>query len=217
MKKIVALVLSLVMVLGLATTAFAAEDKYDLYKADATMAAALKAETPAGTVTFSEVPAKVNKDGTGNVAYIKVDTVGAYTFDGFATKNAAPTVESYAVCEAGKTTVLYYIDIDTTAAEANFYYSASVTAFNSFSAYNKCGCVTETPAADAVYFKTAAGDVYLAGKAGTGTNYLLDGKVVSAAAAKTVVDHTFIYNNYVYDATLKTNVPTSAPCTIYPL
>ena len=131
MKKIVALVLSLVMVLGLATTAFAADDKYDLYLADAGMAADMLDADPDtdgyDDLTIDEVAAKTNKDGSGNVAYLKVGTM-------YATKTTAPTVASYAVCEAGKTTVLYYVDITTATSDDFFKYTAAVTAFNNFSA-----------------------------------------------------------------------------------
>ena len=67
MKKIVALVLSLVMVLGLATTAFGAEDlagKYDLYNADGVL------QKTAITVSYTEA---ADVDGAGNIAYYKLE------------------------------------------------------------------------------------------------------------------------------------------------
>ena len=220
MKKIVALVLSLVMVLGLATTAFAAADTYDLYLADDEMAAAMALgvvkAAAAGmdvkdSVTIDDVAAKVNKDGSGNVAYVKV---GAQ----YGVKTTTPTVKSYAVCEADKTAVLYYVDIITTATAPEYFsYSMAVTAFNNFGM--KCGQVdnvNNTIDASKDYFLYPVdGKVYLAGDA-TGTtasNFLLDGAVVSGATGYAVIDHAFTANNFKYDAATKTNVPTSAICT----
>ncbi len=218
MKKIVALVLSLVMVLGLATTAFAAADEYDMYLADDTMATNMKLENPLATVVIDEFAAKTNKDGSGNVAYLFIAYAEAPDQGAYYVKTTAPTIESYAVCAEGKTDVLFYVDAVGFDAGV-FSYTASVTAFTSFSGYDKCGCLTVTPDADDVYFQTAAGVVYKALDAANGVvanNYLLNGEVVSvdtAVGALAPVDHYFVANNYTYDSVKKVNVPTSALCT----
>ena len=215
MKKIVALVLSLVMVLGLATTAFAAADKYDVYLADDGMATAMKLGTPDATVVIDEYAAKTNKDGSGNVAYLYMGYAADPAQGAYYVKTTTPTVTSYAVCAEGKTDVLYYVDAVGFDAGV-FAYTASATKFADFGL--KCGQVANLNVqATDVYFKTAAGVVYKAA-ATTGTdatkNYLVDGKVYTApAVAETVIDHSFSANNYKYDTTLKTNVPTSAICT----
>ena len=180
-------------------------DKYDLYQADAGMNAALKAKNPdVAGLSFDEFDAKTNKDGSGRVAYIAANN-GEYFV-----KTTSPTIVDYAVTDAGKNTVLYYVTVAGTSA-ANFEYEEAVSAFTNFGV--KCDQVNITPVAGATYFKAADGDVYMADDAGTGVNYLLNGKVVSGVHAGTPEEHTFVINNYKYDATLKQNIPTSAVCT----
>ena len=222
MKKIVALVLSLVMVLGLATTAFGAANEYDMYAADSTMNAMLALGTPKYTSQlFDEVPANTNLDGSGNVAYlVNKDANNLSGAAAYWVKTTTPTTESFAVTYEGKTDVLFYVDKTTVQDKGIFYYAGSATAFDKFSTFNKCGYATVTPGADDVYFQTAA---YAAqGKAvkaaaTTGTvqanNYLLDGEVVTVGTTVDVVDHKFVANNYTYDTVKKVNVPTSALCT----
>ena len=217
MKKIVALVLSLVMVLGLATTAFAAADTYDFYKADATLADALEDGVPSTLfkgVAMNVVPATVNTDGSGNVEYV---VVNYNSNDYYYVKTTTPYTTSYAVTYKGEDDVLFYLDRVENATAASFEYEEEVVAFDKFSTYDKCGYVTVTqmPAVTDVYFETEDGDVYKAyDKVTAGAvNYLLNGKIVSAAAKQTVVDHYFVANNYTYNSTLKLNVPTSALCT----
>ena len=224
MKKIVALVLSLVMVLGLATTAFAAANEYDMYAATSSMNAMLALGKPTYTnQTFEEVAANTNLDGSGNVAYlVNKDAANPAGAPSYWVKTATPTTESFAVTYEGKTDVLFYVDKTKVQDKGIFYYAGSATAFDKFSTFDKCGYATVTPGADDVYFQTAASAAlnvaYLAA-ATTGTvqtsNYLLDGEVVTIANSTgvKVVDHHFVANNYVYDTAKKVNVPTSALCT----
>ena len=208
MKKIVALVLSLVMVLGLATTAFGAPDTYDFYRANHTLADALEdGDAITGwtdlSITFTD--AKVNQDGSGNVAYL-------YCNGYYYVKTTTPYTTSYAITYHDDDEVLFYIDRVDGATADSFKYEEEVVAFTSFSAFDKCGCVTAVPAATDVYFQTEDGSVYKA-VVGGANNYLLNGKIVSANGDVDVVDHKFVASNYKYDTTYKTNVPTAALCT----
>ena len=185
-------------------------DKFDLYLADKNMNTMLALEVPSvAGLSFTEVKANTYKDGSGNVAYIVANNGEYYV------KTSTPYTTSYAVTEAGETDVLYYVNVGS--AGAGYYaYEASVTAFNKFSTYDKCGCVTGTPAATDVYFQTEDGTVYKAKasvEADATKNYLLNGKIVTAGAEQTVVDHKFVASGYKYDTTYKVNVPTSALCT----
>ena len=192
-------------------------DKFDLYLADKTMNAMLALEKPAVSgLAFNEVGANTNLDGSGNVAYIVANNGEYYV------KTTTPTTESYAVTYAGKTTVLYYVDVADVQNANAFAYAGSATAFDKFSTFDKCGYVTvaQMPAATDVYFQTAAGaalNVAYKAAATTGTdvtkNYLLDGEVVTVATTVPVVDHKFVASGYKYDTVKKINVPTSALCT----
>ena len=211
MKKIVALVLSLVMVLGLATTAFGAADTYDLYKADKDMAGKMALSLQDKQVTIDEVAAKTNTDGSGNVAYLVLGN-GEY-----ATKTTTPTIDSYAVCAKDKTDVLYYVNIADNAGAGYFSYKLKVDAWTAFGL--KCGEVsnvanTIVPGADYFYCPVTKLVHVAADPVANGElNWLLDGAVVSGGAGMAVTDHTFVANDFKYDSTLKQNVPTSAICT----
>ena len=181
-------------------------DKFDLYLADVSMSTKLKlgAEDVSG-LTFNEVGAKTNKDGSGRVAYIAANN------GQFFVKTTNPTVADYAVTYAGKTDVLYYVYVGGTSA-ANFEYEEEVKAFTNWGL--TCGKMDNT-GLDMTedYFMASNFVVYQAGDAGTGTNYLLDGVVVSGTPLGTTIDHAFVANNFKYDATTKQNIPTSAICT----
>ena len=104
-------------------------DKFDLYVADAGMKDALAAgaeDVPA--LSFTEVAAKPNSDGSGNLAYIAANN-GEYFV-----KTTNPTVADYAVTVAGKTDVLYYVSMVNV---ADMQYWATAKAFTNFG--QKCG------------------------------------------------------------------------------
>ena len=104
-------------------------DKFDLYVADAGMKDALAAgaeDVPA--LSFTEVAAKPNSDGSGNLAYIAANN-GQYFV-----KTTNPTVADYAVTVAGKTDVLYYVSVVNV---ADVQYGATAKAFTNFG--TKCG------------------------------------------------------------------------------
>ena len=220
MKKIVALVLSLVMVLGLATTAFAVADTFDLYQADSGMATAMK--TPNGMdfagYEIDEVGAKSYTDGSGNVAYMVFTKTGAATRYGV--KTTAPTTTSYAVTAAGKTDVLYYVDLAVAGTAAgNYEYSDTCDVAGAFG--YKCGEVAPNVATFvanplATYFVLDDDVTVCESKASVADkqyNFLVGDKVYSGTIVGKVVDHSFTANDFDYNATLKANVPTSAICT----
>ena len=189
----------------IAGTAVTMGDKFDLYLADKDMNTALTLKTPSvAGLTFDEVGAKTNTDGSGRVAYIAANN-GQYFV-----KTTSPVISSYAVTYAGKTDVLYYVNVAGTSA-ANFAYDEEVTAFADWG--KKCGQVDITPNTAKTYFKAADGKIYMAGAAGTSDNYLLNGVVVSGTYVGTPIDHAFSAYDYKYDSTLKINVPTAAICT----
>ena len=104
-------------------------DKFDLYVADAGMKDALAAgaeDVPA--LSFTEVAAKPNSDGSGNLAYIAAHN-GQYFV-----KTTNPTVADYAVTVAGKTDILYYVSVVDV---ADVQYGATAKAFTNFG--TKCG------------------------------------------------------------------------------
>ena len=218
MKKIIATVLAMVMALALCTTAFAADDKYDLYLADSGMADQMKTKTVGddgiGDKTIDEVAAKTNSDGSGNVAYLILDKDGTAQY---AVKTTSPTVSSYAVCKKGETTILYYVNVVANAQAGSFGYKESVKAFTNWGV--KCGQIDNSSysAADKAndFFTAANGHVYMAGDATTSaaTNYLLNGEVVSGTDKGAPIAHNFVANNFKYDTATGANIPTSAICT----
>ena len=191
------------------TAAVTFGDKYDLYLANVGMQTALKNKAPSVPgLSFEEVDAKKNTDGSGRVAYIAANN------GQFFVKTTNPTVADYAVTYAGKTDVLYYVTVAGTNA-ANFMYDEEVKAFANWGM--KCGQINNTGWTTAQkaedYFMASDYVVYMAAPAGVGTNYLLDGVVVSGVRVGTTIDHHFVASNFKYDAATGANVPTSAICT----
>ena len=215
MKKIVALVLSLVMVLGLATTAMAADtDKYDVYAADAGLAATML--TGVGDVANDVVKVEANAvtytNGSGAVAYVLIGGVYYAKIDA-----ADATVEDYVLTSKdGKTVITYMTKLGTDAGCVT--YIKEVEQFTNFSLAPKCGYVTvaKMPAANEVYVQTADGRVWATEATTAGqesNNVLVDGVVYTVKwTDNQPVSHTFKANNYKYDA-VAGNIPTSALCT----
>ena len=214
MKKIVALVLSLVMVLGLAVTAMAADtDYYDVYAADADLAATMLTGVGdvANDVVKVEAGAVTYTNGSGAVAYVKIG--GVY----YAKISAAEaTVSDYVLASKdGKTVIAYMTKLGDQPGCVT--YGQTATEFTKFSLTPKCGYVTKNPlpAANEVYVQLANGKVFSTGAASNneGWNVMVDGVVYQALTEETVVGHTFKANNYKYDAVAGKNIPTSAICT----
>ena len=178
MKKIVALVLSLVMVLGLATTAFGAStDKYDLHKADAT------GTLWAQNYTLTPVAAVKNADGTGTVAHY-VDTFSAKVVEIPASE---AKVDDYYITAPGATAPIKYLRLVTVVD-----YSYTAAAYTNLG--TACGQVnnTLTPTADyyVVTVGTAKDDVYVEGTSGI---YALVGNdIVELGAKQTPVAHAWV-------------------------
>ena len=227
MKKIVALVLSLVMVLGLATTAFAAADTYDFYAADKDLADKLAVTDAIDRYTGVEIDAyaaKANTDGSGNVAYLMAN-------NNYFVKTTTPTVADFAVTAHGKSTVLYYV---TKVTAADVVYEATAVAFDDFGTtcgklYNvdktavyyeiTAAALTSAFEADDVVFAVSTADPNYQG---TAINVLVGDviKTVDSQAVATVstltpdaiLTHNWAVTGVVYSATLGMNVPTEAKC-----
>ena len=199
MKKIVALALCLVLALSLCATAMAAADTYDMYQATSgnlkNGAVKSTAEASATNVVLTEVAAKTNSDGSGNVAYVSLTSgengTGSTTF----VKTNAPTVSSFAVTEKGKTAVLYYVNAITVVD-----YDVAATEFTKFG--TTTGMVY-SPAVNATYYIDADETVYI-GATGGAKKLLVGGEVVKAkvvTSSSTLTAGDVVAPNYVVTAT----------------
>ena len=160
MKKIVALVLSLVMVLGLATTAFGAStDKYDLHKADAYGTKQLSG------YYLTPVAAVKNADGTGTVAHY-VDYYGAKVVEIPASE---AKVTDYYITEVGGTAPIKYlrvatvVDYNFTAAAYTNLGTACEQVNNTLNPTKDYYVITVGAAKDTVYMEGTTGAYALVG------------------------------------------------------
>jgi len=178
MKKIVALVLSLVMVLGLATTAFGAStDKYDLHKADAYGTKQLSG------YYLTPVAAVKNADGTGTVAHY-VDYYGAKVVEIPASE---AKVTDYYITEVGGTAPIKYLRV-ATVVDYNFTAAAYTNLGTACEQVNN----TLNPTKDyyVITVGAATGAVYMEG---TATYALVGDEVVGlAATAEKPVAHSWV-------------------------
>ena len=168
MKKIVALVLSLVMVLGLATTAFAVEfntmDEYDIYQANYDKDNFIEA------TWMYKVAANKHSDGFGNIAFWADDDDVCYV----EISKADASVLDFYITEAGKDEVVAYLRI-----VDEVYYDFTVKAFTDTAVgYGKCDQIV-VPYGDTSKFYKASVD---------GEDFYFTNNADFAAAEPAVVD-----------------------------
>ena len=202
MKKIVAIVLAMVMVLGLATTAFAATTAYAEWDAtvEATkdMADATATGVALPTITKAVAPTKTNLSGA--IAYYDYNNA-------IYVKGTAADCDIYFTVEGKTAPVMYLKEIDTPA------YEAVAKEFTNFG--KSCGQVDIDVVPDTKYYSyvTLAGDTIVYAGSETATVFVLvNGELVGVDAtdlyAANVVDHVW---TFAYDAK---NNPVSAKCEI---
>ena len=170
MKKIVALVLSLVMVLGLATTAFAAVASYDLYDWN---------DTTGTTVTRTKVAAKdyTEARGYGQVACWKLDDGTNVNYFVEIAKADATNADFY-LTKAGDDDAIMYLKL--LAGDGTYTLTGKAVAnYVDPDADPLCGQWDLNPLTTKVYLDSE-GDFYV-----TGTTYsmLVDGAVVAVDKA----------------------------------
>lgn len=230
MKKIVALVLSLVLALSLATVAFAAVPQWTLNNSGVNLVdifATTDQKTGEDVMTYHPAKAPVlNKDGSlkvpGNIAYYTFEnTAGLFIMSekytkaaSFAVKahtaSAIATDTTFAGGTKGQTTPdqLYFM-IEVTAVT----YGTTGSAFTAWG--TKCGQYAEPADADTVaYVKTAAGQVYAtlatATDADASLNVLVDGVVFTVVGDPlTTIQHKWVPCEYD-----KTGAVTAYKCSV---
>ena len=205
MKKIVALVLSLVMVLGLATTAMAADASYDVDVKDAATMTAVGT----GTMTV-----KAAKAAYVNAAYQMVDGNVAYY--------EAANGEYYVSCtkDTAGAFVLYYAgtktEFDTVVKVNEVDYKAVGTEFTNFG--KACGQLNNeaSPLTKYYTYVNGAGDTVLVAGTGLpvaagGEQLLVDGKLV--AIVDTDLSAQLVAHKWVVEKNAKNEV-VAAKCSV---
>ncbi|MBQ3216014.1 MAG: hypothetical protein IJO41_04775 [Oscillospiraceae bacterium] len=202
MKKIVALVLSLVMVLGLATTAMAASynltGTYD-FKSTSETGTAL-AYTGVSLAVIEAAAAKdTDKDGLidvpGNVEWLQVNTDNSKYV-----KVASVAEADYTIYYAGTTTVFAYVDA---IAYEDCDYMGNGVPFTNFG--EECGQLDKVPTEGAKYY-SFEGAVYVAAKAAVTDDALMVNGVltpVTLVAAANDADWVAHAAVYTYDKDYK--------------
>ena len=162
MKKIVALVLSLVMVLGLATTAFGAVATYDLYKGDDTTVVTGEARTPvAAKALTTKQDGQVACWEINDNYYVEI-------------KESEATKADYYLTKAGDDKAVMYLR----AVENKGVYTLTGKAYSNFGD-DDCGEWNMDPETTDMYVD-AKGNLYFAG---TQAYMLVDGVVVGVSPA----------------------------------
>ena len=198
-------------------------DKFDLYAADSSLKVALAAGAESvPSLSFTQVAAVANSDGSGNLDYIAADN-GEYFV-----KTTNPTVADFAVTMAGKTTVLYYVSaVDL----FEVHYGATARAFTNFGIkcgqlYNvdKTAVYYEIAKADATFPLTkddvtyavnpASGDPYVNVLVGTEIKTVapVAVDVNTTLTPDEILTHNWAVTGVIYSSTLGMNVPTEAKC-----
>ena len=185
MKKIVALVLSLVMVMGLATTAFAATEYSGLYMKDVN-----DVETVIEDVTLTVVPAKAVKYDKVTGEALEAGVIAHYTDGTTNYVKAAGLADADVVvyADAACKIVKFYL----TAVEYVEYYDGAV--FTNFG--EKCGQVDMEPAEKVTYYTVKGADfAVVAGDKEGDAALMVGGKLVevnSSAVATEKVGHAIV-------------------------
>ena len=217
MKKIVALVLSLVMVLGLATTAFGAmlTGTYDLFSVDNITTTAdfngMKLE-PVAAAAAKDTDKDGYIDVAGNVAYFNVynndDSATGWKFVQVASAAEADYVAFY----AGKTTVFGYF------AWVNPSYLGNGAVFTNFG--EDCGQYDDDAIPGKTYY-TFEDELYMGTTAGVAVdNLMVNGELVAVTNVDVAADWVAHTPSFSYDAKYKVVGVKCAECgvvaTLYP-